>query len=133
MSATMRVTDFTVNTRLFPQRPPVINVEARQYPVNIHFNRKTEVENYIEEAFKKVSKIHQRLPPGGILVFLTGQEEIRAMCNKLREKFPSKSKSSQTEQSNGSDPRVKLSAKEIDIEAEDVDIDDEFDLDLADL
>jgi ATP-dependent RNA helicase DHX37/DHR1 len=35
-------------------------------------------------AFKKVCKIHKNLPDGGILVFLTGKQEIVRMVNKLR-------------------------------------------------
>jgi ATP-dependent RNA helicase DHX37/DHR1 len=121
----MRVTDFTANTRLFPQPPPVINVDARQYPVDIHFNKRTVLRDYVDEAFKKVSKIHKKLPPGGILVFLTGQDEIRNLCNKLRERFPSKS-NSRSEESNWN-PRVKLSAKQMDMETEDVDVEDDND------
>lgn len=46
--------------------------------VTVHFNKITP-DNFIDEAFKKVCKIHKRLPPGGILVFLTGQQEIEGM------------------------------------------------------
>jgi ATP-dependent RNA helicase DHX37/DHR1 len=44
--------------------------------------------DYVDEAYKKISKIHKRLPPGGILVFLTGQQEIVNLCKKLRKRFP---------------------------------------------
>lgn len=86
MSATLRVTDFTENKTLFPNVPPVINVNARQYPVSIHFNKKTPMD-YVGEAYKKISKIHDRLPQGGILVFLTGQNEITQLCKKLKKKY----------------------------------------------
>lgn len=36
----------------------------------------------------QVCKVHQRLPNGGILVFLTGKREILHMCDKLRREFP---------------------------------------------
>lgn len=49
MSATLRVSDFSENTILFPTPPPVLKIEARQYPVSIHFNRRTAF-NYTEEA-----------------------------------------------------------------------------------
>jgi len=65
-------------------------VQARQFPVATHFSRRTELRNYLEATFKKVCAIHKRLPPGGILVFLTGQREIEWMCKSLKEKFPSK-------------------------------------------
>lgn len=54
-------------------KPPVITVEARQFPVDIHFNKKTN-ENYVDEAFRKTVKIHTNLPEGGILIFLTGRK-----------------------------------------------------------
>ncbi|CAM0138885.1 putative ATP-dependent RNA helicase DHR1 [Umbelopsis sp. WA50703] len=88
MSATLRVTDFTQNMALFDTPPPVIKVDARQYPVSIHFNKRTPEVDYVDEAYKKISKIHKRLPPGGILVFLTGQQEIVNLCKKLRKRFP---------------------------------------------
>ncbi|OWZ06755.1 ATP-dependent RNA helicase [Phytophthora megakarya] len=83
MSATLRVEDFTQNQRLFPTPPPVLRVDARQYPVTVHFNKRTELDNYVDEAYKKVIKIHKKLPEGGVLVFLTGQREILQLCRKL--------------------------------------------------
>jgi len=65
MSATLRVSDFVDNPKLFAQPPPVISVDARQFPVTVHFNRRTVIGDYIGEAFKKICKIHQRLPLGG--------------------------------------------------------------------
>ncbi|XP_027432601.1 probable ATP-dependent RNA helicase DHX37 isoform X2 [Zalophus californianus] len=88
MSATLRVEDFTHNQRLFPQPPPVIKVESRQFPVTVHFNKRTPLEDYSSECFRKVCKIHRMLPAGGILVFLTGQAEVHALCRRLRRAFP---------------------------------------------
>ncbi|RLN96045.1 hypothetical protein BBJ28_00026823, partial [Nothophytophthora sp. Chile5] len=87
MSATLRVEDFTKNQRLFPTPPPVLRVDARQYPVTVHFNKRTELENYVDEAYKKVLKIHRKLPEGGVLVFLTGQREILQLCRKLQRAY----------------------------------------------
>ncbi len=42
----------------------------------------------MEEAYKKITKIHERLPNGGILVFLTGQNEINQLCKQLRKRYP---------------------------------------------
>ncbi|WVO12956.1 hypothetical protein L204_100565 [Cryptococcus depauperatus] len=86
MSATLRVSDFAENPILFSKPPPVIYIQARQHPVTIHFSRKT-ASDYVAEAYKKVSKIHSRLPPGGVLVFMTGQGEIQALCKKLSKKY----------------------------------------------
>lgn len=86
MSATLRVEDFTSNPILFPVPPPVINITARQHPVTIHFSRRT-TSDYVSEAVRKVSQIHVKLPPGGILVFMTGQEQVTTVCRKLQTKF----------------------------------------------
>uniref|UniRef100_F7F3D3 Activating signal cointegrator 1 complex subunit 3 n=1 Tax=Ornithorhynchus anatinus TaxID=9258 RepID=F7F3D3_ORNAN len=88
MSATLRVEDFTQNTRLFREPPPVIKVDARQFPVTVHFNKRTPLDDYSGECFRKVSKIHRMLPAGGILVFLTGQAEVHSLCRRLRRAFP---------------------------------------------
>uniref|UniRef100_A0A8D2GHF0 DEAH-box helicase 37 n=1 Tax=Theropithecus gelada TaxID=9565 RepID=A0A8D2GHF0_THEGE len=88
MSATLRVEDFTQNPRLFAKPPPVIKVESRQFPVTVHFNKRTPLEDYSGECFRKICKIHRMLPAGGILVFLTGQAEVHALCRRLRKAFP---------------------------------------------
>lgn len=85
MSATLRIEDFVGNRRLFPSPPPLVSVPARQYPVTVHFSRRTELHDYVGAAFKKVSQIHKNLPPGAILVFLTGQREVEYLCRKLRQ------------------------------------------------
>ena len=92
MSATLRVADFTHNPALFREGPPpVVQVEGRQYDVTVHFARKTR-RDYVEEAFEKVRRGHKKLPPGSMLVFLTGQNEIDYVSKRLRESFPSTSK-----------------------------------------
>ena len=45
------------------------------------------LELFAGEAMKKVSAIHRKLPDGGVLVFMTGQDEIVDMCNRLNKKF----------------------------------------------
>ncbi|XP_068939394.1 probable ATP-dependent RNA helicase DHX37 [Petaurus breviceps papuanus] len=88
MSATLRVEDFTQNSRLFSAPPPVVKVDSRQFPVTVHFNKRTPLHDYSGECFRKVCKIHRMLPPGGILVFLTGQAEVHSLCRRLRRAFP---------------------------------------------
>ena len=90
MSATLRVSDFTGNSKLFKMAPPVINVETRQYPVTIHFQKNTP-KDYISEAFKKTVQFHSKLPEGAVLIFLTGQKEVKFLVNKLKKKFPIRS------------------------------------------
>ncbi|CAN8016211.1 unnamed protein product [Ixodes persulcatus] len=86
MSATLRVEDFTQNSHLFKVPPPV---DSRQHPVTIHFNKRTP-DDYLQEAYRKVCKIHQQLPEGAILVFVTGQQEVQSLCHKLRKRYPAK-------------------------------------------
>lgn len=86
MSATMRVEDFTNNTALFKTKPAFIEIPVRQYPVHIHFNKVTP-ENYLDAARRKIAKIHSSLPDGGILVFVTGQEEVKRLVKLLNRMF----------------------------------------------
>lgn len=82
MSATLRVSDFAENMRLFSNKPPIVNIDARQFEVTNHFSRRTSPD-YVEEAVKKAKRIHERLPDGGILIFLTGKEEIDRAVGEL--------------------------------------------------
>ncbi|KAF4403441.1 hypothetical protein G4B88_008087 [Cannabis sativa] len=84
MSATLRVEDFISGNRLFCVPPPVLDVPTRQFPVTTHFSKRTEIVDYIGQAYKKVLAIHKNLPQGGILVFVTGQREVEYLCQKLR-------------------------------------------------
>ncbi|KIM43329.1 hypothetical protein M413DRAFT_444160 [Hebeloma cylindrosporum] len=104
MSATLRVSDFAENKTLFTTPPPVINVAARQHPVTIHFSRRT-YPDYVTQAIKKTTKIHTRLPPGGILIFLTGQAEIAGVCRKLEAKFGRKAISEKQKRRGQGQPR----------------------------
>lgn len=85
MSATLRVKDFTENSFLFPITPPVINIDARQFPVTVQFARRTP-DNYLEAAYKKVVKLHAKMPKGGILVFVTSQMDVKILCKRLKHK-----------------------------------------------
>ena len=91
MSATLSqgVNSFLQNEKLWRPLggpPPVVNVEGRQYPVTVHFARRTRPD-YVGDVVEKVARGHRKLPPGGMLVFLTGQQEIHAVLMKLRERI----------------------------------------------
>lgn len=115
MSATLRIEDMTQNPTLFKTPPPVLEVEGRQFPVTVHFARRTQGD-YVEEAFKKISRGHRKLPPGGILVFMTGQNEITQLSKRLKMAF--------TGMDSAPGPRVRIPASEAPIEAEDIDFGD---------
>ncbi|GME32090.1 Helicase [Neofusicoccum parvum] len=119
MSATLRISDFTENTRLFRNgSPPLLKAEGRQFPVTVHFARRTRMD-YLEEAFQKVKRGHRKLPPGGMLVFMTGQAEITAMAKRLKQAFPS------TQGADVKQPPVRISAADAPLEAEDLEIGDD--------
>ena len=66
-------------------QPP--QVESRQFPVTVHFNKRTP-RDYLRGAYEKVCKIHRRLPPGHVLVFVTGQQEVLRLCRLVSRTFP---------------------------------------------
>ncbi|RAH41163.1 ATP-dependent RNA helicase ECM16 [Aspergillus brunneoviolaceus CBS 621.78] len=116
MSATLRISDFTQNPSLFRQGPPpLVQAEGRQYPVTIHFSRRTH-RDYVEESFRKVSRGHRKLPPGGILVFLTGQNEIRQLSKRLKQAFKP------TQRADTTQVKVQISANDAPLETEDLEI-----------
>ncbi|RHY32456.1 hypothetical protein DYB32_002553, partial [Aphanomyces invadans] len=122
--------NFTQNKTLFPTPPPVIKVEARQYPVTVHFNKHTELHDYVQAAYQKVAKIHRRLPEGAILVFLTGQREILQLVRQLRRTMGSSQRKKLVQASTHRRNSVQNEAWYI---REHDDDDDEADLDDADV
>ncbi|KAK8927151.1 hypothetical protein H634G_01888 [Metarhizium anisopliae BRIP 53293] len=115
MSATLRIEDLTMNSTLFPTPPPVLEVEGRQHPVTIHFARKTH-HDYVEEAFRKITRGHRKLPPGGFLVFLTGRNEILQLSKRLKASFGGMTAAE--------GPKVKIAASEAPMEVEDIEFGD---------
>ncbi|KAL3652948.1 hypothetical protein CASFOL_002629 [Castilleja foliolosa] len=61
---------------------PLMKVPGRLHPVEIFYTQEPE-RDYLEAAIKTVFQIHLFEPPGDILVFLTGEEEIEDACRKL--------------------------------------------------
>lgn len=48
----------------FPYPCGLPQVESRQFPVTVHFNKRTPVDDYSGECFRKICKIHRMLPAG---------------------------------------------------------------------
>jgi ATP-dependent RNA helicase DHX37/DHR1 len=118
MSATLRISDFTQNQHLFRHgTPPLVQAEGRQYPVTMHFARKTR-RDYVEEAFRKVSRGHRKLPPGAMLVFLTGQNEIKQLSKRLKQVFKP------TQRGETVQGKLQLSAADAPLETEDIELGD---------
>lgn len=65
-----------------------VYIEGRQYPVQIYYTSKPE-EDYVDGLICTVLQVHQEEPPGDILAFLTGQEEIEAVDRMIHQRFKS--------------------------------------------
>ncbi|KAM6910016.1 pre-mRNA-splicing factor ATP-dependent RNA helicase DHX16 [Xenentodon cancila] len=64
---------------------PVFRIPGRRFPVDIFYTKAPEAD-YLDACVVSVLQIHVTQPPGDILVFLTGQEEIEACCEMLQER-----------------------------------------------
>lgn len=78
MSATLEAEKF----RGYFNSAPLMKVPGRLHPVEIFYTQEPE-RDYLEAAIRTVVQIHMCEPPGDILVFLTGEEEIEDACRKI--------------------------------------------------
>ncbi|VDM61265.1 unnamed protein product [Angiostrongylus costaricensis] len=65
---------------------PIFTIPGRTFPVEILYTKEPETD-YLDAAHITVMQIHLTEPPGDILVFLTGQEEIDTSCEVLYERM----------------------------------------------
>lgn len=65
---------------------PVFRIPGRTFPVDSYFAKSVQ-EDYVMAAVKQVLQIHFNSPPGDILIFMTGQEDIEGTCQVLAEKM----------------------------------------------
>ncbi|KAG6006701.1 hypothetical protein E4U21_006776 [Claviceps maximensis] len=65
---------------------PIFTIPGRTYPVEILYSREPE-SDYLDAALVTVMQIHLTEPPGDILLFLTGKEEIDTACEILYERM----------------------------------------------
>ncbi|KAL0229181.1 hypothetical protein GEMRC1_013801 [Eukaryota sp. GEM-RC1] len=69
---------------------PVFSVPGRTFPVEI-LHTKAMVDDYVDAVVKQTVAVHMSSPlPGDILVFMTGQEDIDAVCLLVEEKIKEK-------------------------------------------
>ncbi|KAG8963054.1 DEAH-box RNA helicase prp16 [Tulasnella sp. 419] len=83
------VTSATMNAEKFSDfygMAPTFTIPGRTFPVEI-FHSKSPCEDYVDSAVKQVLQIHLSLPPGDILVFMTGQEDIEVTCQVVEERL----------------------------------------------
>ena len=62
---------------------PLLRVPGRLHPVEIFYTQDPE-RDYLEAAIRTAVQIHKCEPPGDVLIFLTGEEEIEDACTKVR-------------------------------------------------
>uniref|UniRef100_A0A8C3UGP1 RNA helicase n=1 Tax=Catharus ustulatus TaxID=91951 RepID=A0A8C3UGP1_CATUS len=82
------VASATLDTERFSaffDNAPVFRIPGRRFPVDIYYTKAPEAD-YLEACVVSVLQIHVTQPPGDILVFLTGQEEIEACVELLQER-----------------------------------------------
>eukprot|EP00934_Nitzschia_sp_Nitz4_P002117 Nitzschia sp. Nitz4//scaffold294_size23022//13240//16953//NITZ4_008515-RA/size23022-processed-gene-0.6-mRNA-1//-1//CDS//3329546226//2117//frame0 len=65
---------------------PVFRIPGRTFPVETYFAKSVQ-EDYVMAAVKQALQIHFNSPPGDILIFMTGQEDIEGTCVVLAEKM----------------------------------------------
>ncbi|KRX42230.1 putative pre-mRNA-splicing factor ATP-dependent RNA helicase mog-5 [Trichinella britovi] len=85
------VTSATLDAVKFSQyfnEAPIFTIPGRTFPVEVLYTREPETD-YLDASLITVMQIHLTEPPGDILVFLTGQEEIDTACEVLYERMKS--------------------------------------------
>jgi pre-mRNA-splicing factor ATP-dependent RNA helicase DHX38/PRP16 len=83
------VTSATLNSDKFAQffgSVPVFRIPGRTFHVEKYYT-KTPSEDYVDAAVKQILAIHLSHPPGDILVFMTGQEDIVTTCEVVAERM----------------------------------------------
>lgn len=65
---------------------PIFTIPGRTYPVEVLYTKEPE-SDYLDASLITVMQIHLSEPPGDILLFLTGQEEIDTSCEILFERM----------------------------------------------
>ncbi|KAH3715891.1 hypothetical protein DPMN_058605, partial [Dreissena polymorpha] len=83
------VTSATLDAVKFSQyffESPIFTIPGRTYPVEILYTKEAETD-YLDASMITVMQIHLMEPPGDILLFLTGQEEIDTACEILYERM----------------------------------------------
>jgi len=65
---------------------PIFTIPGRTFPVEILYSKEPE-SDYLDAAITTTLEVHLTEPPGDILVFLTGQEEIDTACEVLFERM----------------------------------------------
>lgn len=83
------VTSATLNADRFSDffgGVPIFRIPGRTFHVEKYF-AKASCEDYVDATVKQALTIHLSHPPGDILIFMTGQEDIEATCQVIAERI----------------------------------------------
>lgn len=83
------VTSATLDADKFSEyfyKCPIFSIPGRTFPVEVMYSREPE-SDYLDAALVTVMQIHLTEPPGDILLFLTGKEEIDSSCEIISERM----------------------------------------------
>ena len=70
----------------FYDEAPSFTIPGRTFPVDMLYS-KTPCEDYVDSAIKQALQVHLSHPPGDILIFMTGQEDIECTCEVVKERL----------------------------------------------
>jgi pre-mRNA-splicing factor ATP-dependent RNA helicase DHX38/PRP16 len=83
------VTSATMNAEKFADffgGIPIFNIPGRTFPVEL-FHSKSNPEDYVDAAVQQALQIHTQPQAGDILIFMTGQADIEAVCAIMQERL----------------------------------------------
>lgn len=63
---------------------PLLKVPGRMHPVEIYYSNEPEA-NYVDASVRTALELCEKEPPGDILIFLTGEDEIEEVSTRIEE------------------------------------------------
>ncbi|EMD33542.1 hypothetical protein CERSUDRAFT_76747 [Gelatoporia subvermispora B] len=87
MSATINTDRFQLffADRTTGEHAPIFKIFSRQHGVETRYQAQPDPD-YVKMAIRMVMKIHTSEPPGDVLLFLTGEEEVEEACRRIKSK-----------------------------------------------
>ncbi len=83
------ITSATLDSSRFSRffgNAPIFHIPGRTFPVEVVF-RTSPSDDYVRDAVDQALTVHLSQPEGDILVFMTGQDDIEAVCGLLQQRI----------------------------------------------
>ncbi|KAI8874317.1 P-loop containing nucleoside triphosphate hydrolase protein, partial [Ramicandelaber brevisporus] len=83
------VTSATLDAQRFASffgNAPIIHISGRTFPVDINYSL-APADDYVASSVQQALAIHASQPPGDILIFLPGREEVEVACSVMAERL----------------------------------------------